>query len=166
MRALRFAVVAVLAGVLAACAGPGSIVPKESTISDVKDRLGPPTDIRFDAAGNEYWEYARGPQGTETFLYQIGKDGRVASATQLLTQSQVDRIVRGQSTKAEVRSLLGRPANQRFFRNGTVWEWRAMINITPGYYAVRFDDRGVAQEVMVLPDASADGQDKGDKGSK
>lgn len=166
MSMLRFAIAALLAATLAACANPGSIVPNESTISDVKDRLGPPTDIRFDAAGNEYWEYARGPQGTETFLYQIGRDGRVVAATQLLTQAQVDKIVRGQSTKAEVRALLGRPANQMFFRSGTVWEWRAMINITPGFYAIRFDDSGIVQEVMALPDTRTDSNDKGDKGGK
>ena len=166
MRALRFAIAAVLAVMLAACANPGSIVPNESTVMNLRDRLGPPTDIRFDAAGNEYWEYARGPQGTETFLYQIGKDGRVVAATQLLTQAQVDKIVRGQTTKAEMRALLGRPANQMFFRNGTVWEWRAMINITPGYYAVRFDDAGIVREGMVLPDTRTDSNDKGVKGGK
>jgi hypothetical protein len=155
-----------LAGALVACASPGSIVPNENTVVDLRAKLGPPTDIRFDAAGNEYWEYARGPQGTETYLFQIGKDNRVVSANQLIKQSQVDRIIRGQSTKAEVRHLLGRPSDERFFRTGTVWEWRAMINVTPGFYALGFDGNGVVQEVMVLPDTRTDGGDKSDKGGK
>ena len=166
MKRLHFAMGAVLVGLLGGCANPGSVVPNESTVMNLRDRLGPPTDIRFDAAGNEYWEYARGPKGTETFLFQLGRDGRVVAATQLLTQERMAQVVRGSSTKADVRRLLGRPANQMFFRNGTVWEWRAMINVTPGFYAVRFDDNGIAQEVMVLPDSRTDGNDKGDKGGK
>ncbi|MDH3438756.1 MAG: hypothetical protein OEN48_17475, partial [Betaproteobacteria bacterium] len=89
-----------LASVLAGCAAPGSFVPQQSTITDVRARMGSPTDIRFDRDGDELWEYATGPRGTETYLFRFGKNGRVKAVTQLLTEEQFGKIVPTQTTKA------------------------------------------------------------------
>lgn len=145
------------------CASPATLVPQQSTVNDVHDRVGPPTDVRVDANGDELWEYAKGPAGYETWLVRIGKDGKVKSVTQLLTQERFDRIVVGKTTKAELRELFGRPSDVMRYGNGLVWEWRARIPPDRGVYAARFDDNNIVREKMVLTDPKTDGGDKGAK---
>lgn len=148
--------------VLFGCASPGSVVPGQSTAGEVHDRVGMPTDIRFDANGDELWEYATGPSGTQTFLVRIGKDGRVKESTQLLTVDRFNAVIEvGKTTKRQVRDLLGRPADLRYLPSGLVWEWRARIGPEFGHFAVRFDDNGVVRERMVLTDPASD-DGKGD----
>ena len=154
--ALRAMVAAAAAAVLFGCAAPGSIAPN-TTLSDVRARVGYPTDIRFDANGDELWEYARGPEGTETYLVRAGKDGRVKGVTQLLTPERLIQGVEvGKTTKAQVRDLLGRPSDLRYLRSGLMWEWRAALGPELGHLAVRFDDNGVVAEKMVLTDPKTD----------
>lgn len=141
---------------LSGCASPGSVVPRQSTASDVRDRVGLPTDIRFDANGDELWEYARGPAGMETYLIRIGKDGRVREVSQLLSSERFDRILPGKTTKAEVRALLGRPSDLRYLQSGLAWDWRVRVGPQDGHYAVRFDGNDIVREKMVLTDPSSD----------
>lgn len=159
-QAARLLLVVCAAG-LAGCAAPGSIVPKQSSASSVRDRVGLPTDIRFDRNGNELWEYATGPSGAETYLVRIGRDGHVQEVTQLLTQERFDRIQPGTTTKAEVRDLLGRPSDLRYLYSGLAWDWRVRLGPEWGHYAVRFDEAGIVREKMVLTDPQTD-DTKGD----
>lgn len=153
----------VLASMLGACAAPGGIVPTQSTLSAVRASLGSPTDIRFDRNGDELWEYARGPLGTETYLIRAGKDGRVKSVTQLLTEERFGKIVPGQMTKADVRQLLGRPTDQVFLRNGTSWTWFVALKPQLGQFVVNFDANDVVLDTFVLIDVGS-GQSEGDRG--
>ncbi len=152
--------------VLAACGGVQSLITQQSTLSDVRDRMGRPTDIRFDGAGNELWEYATGPTGEVTWLVRAALDGRVLEMTQLLTQAQFAKIARTVTTKAQVRELLGRPSEQQYFGEEAVWSWRMRISPQRGYYAVRFNRDGVAIETLTLMDASGDQRDGGDRGGR
>jgi hypothetical protein len=152
-----------LVSLLAACAGPRSIVPTRSTLTDVRASLGSPTDIRFNGNGEELWEYARGPTGTETYLIRAGKDGRVKSVTQLLTEEQFAKIVPGRMTKADVRHLLGRPTDQDFLHNGTSWSWHVDLKPQSGHFVVRFDPNDVVLDKIVVIDAGS-GQTEGDRG--
>lgn len=147
-------VLAVLA--LSACATPGSLVPQQSSAANARDRVGLPTDIRFDANGEELWEYARGPAGMQTDLVRIGRDGKVKDVTQLLTPERFDRIIAGKTTKQQMRDLLGRPSDLHYLPSGLVWEWRARVGPENGHYAVRFDDRDIVREKMVLTDPHSD----------
>jgi len=124
MRSSHALIMLSLATLLAGCTGVRSIVPNQSTLAGVYASLGRPTDIRFDERGDELWEYARGPMGTETYLIRTAGDGRVMAVTQLLTEAQFEKILPGKMTKADVRNLLGRPSNQAFLHNGTSWTWR------------------------------------------
>jgi hypothetical protein len=133
-----------LAGVLAACASPGSFVPQQSTITEVRARMGIPTDIRCAPNGEEQWEYATGPSGTETYLFRFSRDGRVEAVTQLLTEERFAKIVPGQTTLAAARDLLGRPSDQVFLENARAWRWHARIGARTGYFVVRFGPNGVA----------------------
>jgi hypothetical protein len=139
---------------LAGCVSPTSFAPGSSVV-DVLARAGPPTDIRFDRNGDELWEYATGPQGTETYLVRSGSDRRVKEVTQLLTDDQLMKIVPGTMTKADVRHLLGRPSEQMFTAAGTVWSWRfKRYGVQPGHLTVRFNPDNTVMERIAIIDAT------------
>jgi len=149
---------------LSGCATPGSFAPQQSTITDVRARMGSPTDIRFDRNGDELWEYATGPGGTETHLFRFGKDGRVKAITQLLTEEQFGKIVPKQTTKTGVRDLLGRPSDQTFRRDATSWSWRVRVGSREGQFVVRFRLDNVVLDKTVLFDTSRGGGIRDDGG--
>lgn len=160
-RSLHGIAAATAAMALFGCAAPGTVVPQQSTLAQVRDRVGFPTDVRFDANGDELWEYARGPSGTETYLIRGGRDGRVKQVTQLLTVDRFAQVEVGKTTKAQIRDWLGRPSDLRYLGSGLVWEWRVLINPELGHLAVRFDENGIVREKMVLTDPQTD-DGKGD----
>jgi len=154
-----------LATLLAGCTGVRSIVPNQSTLAGVYASLGRPTDIRFDERGDELWEYARGPMGTETYLIRTAGDGRVMAVTQLLTEAQFEKILPGKMTKADVRNLLGRPSNQAFLHNGTSWTWRVDLKPQTGHFVVRFDSNDTVVDKIILFDLT-NGGDRGSRGDR
>jgi len=154
MRLATILTVMLFAGVLAGCASPRSFAPG-SSIVDVRARAGTPTDIRFDRNGDELWEYATGPEGTETYLVRVGLDGKVKEVTQLLTDEQLMKIVPGTMTKADVKHLLGQPSDQTFTGAGTVWSWRFKRGgVQPGYLTVRFNPDNTVMERIAIIDAT------------
>lgn len=154
MRLWTTSTVLLTIAILAGCASPRSFAPG-SSIVDVLARAGPPTDIRFDRNGDELWEYATGPQGTETYLVRSGSDRKVKDVTQLLTDDQLMKIVPGTMTKADVRNLLGRPSDQTFTGAGTVWSWRfKRVGVQPGYLTVRFNPDNTVNERIAIIDPS------------
>ena len=140
---------------LAGCVGPRAMVPGQSTIVEMRARVGTPTDIRFDRNGDELWEYATGPMGYETHLVRIGTDGKVKEVTQILTEDQMLKLVPGTMTKADARNLLGRPSDQTFTASGTVWSWRFLkFGMQPGYLTVRFNPDNTVMDRIVILDPS------------
>jgi hypothetical protein len=131
------------------------MVPGQSTIVEMRARVGTPTDIRFDRNGDELWEYATGPMGYETHLVRIGTDGKVKEVTQILTEDQMLKLVPGTMTKADARNLLGRPSDQTFTASGTVWSWRFMkFGVQPGFLTVRFNPDNTVMDRIVILDPS------------
>lgn len=146
---------------LVGCIGPQALVPGQSTVVDMRARVGNPTDIRFDRNGDELWEYARGPAGYETYLVRVGTDGKVKEVTQLLTEDQLMKIVPGTMTKADARNLLGRPSDETFTGAGTVWSWRFYrTGMQPGYLLVTFNPDNTVKERIAIIDPSGDSRDK------
>jgi hypothetical protein len=152
----------ILVTLLSGCAGARAIVPSQSTLAEVRAKAGNPTDVRFDANGDELWEYAGGPRGTETYLIRAGKDGRVKSVTQLLTEEQFNRIEVGKMMKADVRHLLGRPSDEAFLYNGTSWSWRAQLVADRVQLIVHFDPNGVVLNKIVIVENGKDGEQRGE----
>ena len=147
---------------VAGCVGPRNLVSPQATGAETLARMGTPTDIRFDANGDELWEYATGPAGLETYLVRIGRDGRVRDVTQLLTQERLMTIEPGKHTKRDVRHLLGRPKEISFLRSGEVWSWRFRLGgVQMGHLAVGFNPDGTVRDRMVLLDS--DGERSRDK---
>ncbi len=158
----RFIPVLLVIGALAGCAMPGSIVPNSTTADELLKKLGAPTDKRPNPQGGEFWEYAYGPEGTETWLFGIDQGRMVRSSLQLLTEERIHQIVPGKTTEAEVLALLGKPRQITRFREESAWEWR--VSMSPGYglYVVRFGPDGRATGINVLQDVLGDdGKDRG-----
>ena len=160
-RISRLVVALLIAGALASCASPRSIVPDATTADELLKKLGSPTDKRADPQGGEFWEYAYGPEGTETWLFGVDRGRMVRSATQLLTQERLNQVVPGVTTEAQVRELLGKPRHITRFREETAWEWRVYLIHTMGLYVVRFGRDGLATGTNVLIDMTTDSKDRG-----
>lgn len=142
---------------ISGCAGPRSLVSPQATSAQALARMGTPTDIRFDANGDELWEYATGPAGLETYLVRFGRDGRVRDVTQLLTQERLMTVEPGKHTKRDVRHLLGRPSEINFLRNGEAWSWRFRLGgVQLGYLVVGFNPDGTVRDRIVVLDSSGD----------
>ena len=162
MRLTTILTVLLSIAVLTGCASPAAFAPGSSVV-DVLAKAGPPTDIRFDRNGEELWEYATGPQGTETYLVRSGSDKKVKDVSQLLTDDQLMKIVPGKMTKADVRSLLGRPSIQTFSGAGTVWSWRFKRDgAQPGWLTVRFNhDDTVFERIAIIDPTGGGRSDRG-----
>lgn len=153
---IRITAVLLIAGFLGGCAMPGAIVPNATTADELQKRLGQPTDKRGNPQGGEFWEFAYGPEGTETWLFGIDQGRMVRSSMQLLTEERLRQIVPGKTTEAEVRALLGKPSDITRYREETAWEWRARIGPDMGIYVVRFGADGRAIQYSVLKDLATD----------
>lgn len=153
----RLTLVLLIIGALASCALPGAIMPNTTTADELLKKLGKPTDTRPHPQGGEWWEYAYGPEGTETWLFGVDSSRMVRSSTQLLTEERLYRVVPGVTTEVQVRELLGKPRFVTRFREETAWEWRVNLQPTLGLYIVRFGPNGLATGVNVLMDPSIDG---------
>lgn len=156
----RFIPVLLVISALAGCAMPGAIVPNATTADELLQKLGKPTDTRRSPQGGEFWEYAYGPEGTQTWLFGIDGGRVVRSSTQLLTEEQLHRVVPGVTTETQVRELLGKPRYITKFREETAWEWRVALPPSYGIFVVRFGSDGRATGVNVLVDGSSDSNDK------
>ena len=163
MKVSRTLILLLLVTALAACAGPRGIVPDKTTLAQVYASMGRPTDIRFDANGDELWEYATGPQGTDTYLVSASTDGQVKEVTQLLTEEQFDKIRPGESDKLAVRNLLGRPSDELFYYNGTSWTWFVHVGPQDGNIVVHFRPDGVVLDKIIIIDVGS-GDSEGDRG--
>lgn len=157
----RFIPVLLVIGALAGCAMPSAIVPNTTTADELLKELGQPTDKRANPQGGELWEYAYGPEGTETWLFGVDNSRMVRSSTQLLTEERLRQVVPGKTTETEVRALLGKPREITRYREETAWEWRARIGPDYGIYVVRFGFDGRATGINILRDMKIDG-DRGD----
>jgi hypothetical protein len=142
---------------LGGCASPLSLVPGQSTVADARARAGTPTDTQVDRNGDQLWEYATGPEGFETYQVRIGTDGKVKEVTQILTEEQLAKVVPGKMTKADVRILLGRPAEETIYRAGLTWSWRfRRLGVQPGYLVVTFNPDNTVKDKIAIIDMSDD----------
>ena len=142
---------------LGGCSAPGGVVPGQSTESDVRSRMGAPTDTRADR-GDKLLDYATGPEGMHTSRVRIGADGKVKEVTELLREEQLASITPGKTTREEVLMLLGRPGDETTYRVGMTWSWRfKRLGISPSFMVVSFNPDGTVREKIVIVDPSGDG---------
>ncbi|WP_296658116.1 outer membrane protein assembly factor BamE [Paraburkholderia sp.] len=99
--------------------------PGISTLDDVRRQMGKPETERIFDDGSRRLEYPRGPAGLNTYMVDIGPNGRLVAITQVLTAENFAKITIGMS-QDEVRQLLGKPGEVAAFRlkKETVWSWK------------------------------------------
>nr|WP_322009581.1 hypothetical protein [Paraburkholderia sp. J12] len=101
------------------------LTPGVSTLDDVRGQMGKPETERVFDDGSRRLEYPRGPQGLNTYMVDIGPNGRLVAITQVLTAENFAKIRIGMS-EDEVRQWLGKPGQIAAFRlkKETVWSWK------------------------------------------
>lgn len=113
--------------VLAGCASqqPSQRVQPGQNETAVLATLGPPTNrYALPEAGGQRLEYARGPQGFETWMVDLDPSGRVRQVEQVLGARRFAEVKRGM-TEAQLLRLLGRPAErQREYMDRETFYWR------------------------------------------
>ncbi|HTD03293.1 MULTISPECIES: outer membrane protein assembly factor BamE domain-containing protein [Oxalobacteraceae] len=96
-----------------------------SSEADVRNAMGQPDTVWEAESGERSLEYPKGPAGARTWIFYIGKDGKLSDYKQVLTEENFARIKVGMN-KEEVRRMLGRPGSVVQFarKNEEVWDWR------------------------------------------
>ncbi len=103
---------------------PATQLRAGQTNAEVRRLMGPPSAVYPMPQGQRRLEYRRGPAGHSTWMVDLGSDGRVLQAEQVLTMATFERVVDGMSREALLR-LLGQPAHrQREWRDKETWSWR------------------------------------------
>jgi outer membrane protein assembly factor BamE (lipoprotein component of BamABCDE complex) len=152
---VRLSTTLLLIGALAGCAAP-SAIQVGAAADEVQQRLGKPTEVLRGAQGGELWDYVYGPEGVETWRFDIDLNRKVGSATQLLTLERLYRVVPGVSTADDVKMLLGKPREIMKLGGETVWEWRVALPPGVGVFVVRFGPDGKVSGYNVLEDIKSD----------
>jgi outer membrane protein assembly factor BamE (lipoprotein component of BamABCDE complex) len=112
-----------------------------SSESEVRMVMGQPDTVWEEEDGARTLEYPKGPMGTRTWIFMIGKDGKLQGYQQVLTEQNFANIKPGMS-KDQVRHMLGRPRTVVQFRrkNEEVWDWRYLqSNTAVRLFNVHFD---------------------------
>lgn len=161
MKRLMTLALVICVALLEGCASPRSLVVGQSTEADVRTHMGAPTDSRVEPNGDRIWEYPTGPFGHQTHMVRIGSDGKVKEVAQLLSEEQLAKVIPGQTTKSDVRKLLGRPSFEHQYLVGETWSWRHYRDgIQPGWLVVIFNPESTVRDRYVIVDPPGDGRDK------
>jgi len=91
----------------------------------VLKEMGPPTDRYKLPDGVTRLVYARGPAGKETYMVDVGPDGRVTAWRQVLSEAAFERVRIGM-TAQEMLLEFGPPSEKRPNRptGGQIWSYR------------------------------------------
>lgn len=112
-----------------------------STEAEVRTVMGQPDTVWEEEDGGRSLEYPKGPMGHRTWVFVIGKDGKLRDYRQVLTEENFAGIKPGMSKDA-VRRILGRPRTvvQFKLKNEEVWDWLYLQSTnTPRLFNVHFD---------------------------
>lgn len=123
--------------------------------------MGKPSDIRVSGNGEDVWEYTTSPMGRRTYIVRFAKNGTVLHVDQVLDDRMFRQIKAKTSTKAEVRDLLGMPADITFYSGGESWEYRAQEpDGSPSTFNVLFGQDGVVEEAAKIVESYGGRSDK------
>jgi len=131
------------------------LAPGQATENEVVAQMGPPADRIKLPDGDTMLYFPRQPTGRMMYAARMAPDGRLRSITQLLTEQNLVNLVRGTSTRGDVRVILGPPyLVSRFERQQReVWQYNMISNIgDDSFLYVQMSDDGVVREVMLLKD--------------
>ena len=136
-RTPHIAAIALVASLLGGCAsysGAG-LRPGDSTEADVVAVMGRPALAFDNADGSRRLAFPRGPLGTQTFMADLDRGGRLVAVTPVLNDDTFWRIQPGMK-RGEVLRTIGPPGNSMAFplSGNDAWDYRYMD--TWGYLAI------------------------------
>ena len=148
--------------VVSACASGPGLVPGQSTIADVEAKH--PAEKRLVGAETVYY-FPELPWGYRSYAARVGADGRLIALEQRLTEENVGKVIRGKTTGAEVRDLLGPPYEpqrvERMDRDIWTYPMRVGGNVTPKWFLVQMSLDGIVRETYLMDDPQFVPQDRG-----
>jgi hypothetical protein len=152
---------------LAACAsndGRG-LVPGQSSEHDVRAIMGQPAETQPLANGDTVYWYPQLPWGHVSYAALIAPDGRLVAFEQRLTEGNISKIVRGQTTAREVHDLLGPAWQPQRYGNleRDVWTYPMRVpgHALPKWYVVQLSYDGIVRETYLFDDPQFVPQDRG-----
>jgi len=158
MKSLAILAAALLAGGCASYSGM-SLVPGQSSETEVRATMGTPALAFDEGGGARRLVYPRGPLGLETFMVDIGPDGRVRSIGNVLDDATFYQVQAGM-TKDEILRLIGPPGETMGFPLSRTHAWDYRYMDTWGYLAI-FSVTFNEQDVVVSKFTQRIERDKG-----
>ncbi|MEF8723149.1 MAG: hypothetical protein V5B30_11285 [Candidatus Accumulibacter delftensis] len=113
---------------VAGCAGysGSNLKPGVSTLPEVMASMGSPAMAWKNPDGSEQLAYPRGPAGTQTFMVDVGPDGKLQRIEKVLNVENFARVQAGMS-QDQVLRILGPSGSQwtQFYSrsNQLAWSW-------------------------------------------
>lgn len=100
-------------------------IPAGTPSADLTARLGTPTGEYTLPGGGKRLEYARGPYGVHTWMFDLDAGGRLAQTTQVLTEANFNAIRRGMG-RGEVLAAIGHPGetSRIGWQDRSLWSYR------------------------------------------
>ena len=122
---------------LAGCAAGGGVDLRAgvSTEDQVRQSMGRPAATFDNADGSRRLAYPRGPLGTQTFMADVGGDGRLTRISQVLDDEVFRRIQPGW-TQDEILRAIGPPEDTSAFSLSRTHAWEYRYTDTWGYQAI------------------------------
>ena len=150
-----------LSMLLGGCAAPlfRHPPPPGAPLPDVVAGLGQPDAVYPEPGGGQVLEYRGQPMGQFQYMARIGPDGRFISYEQVLTGEQFAKVKVGQTDKAAILRMFGRPAeiSRVAFHNYEVWSYRYKESgVWNSMMSVHFDEAGIVQQMLNGPDPMYD----------
>ena len=106
-----------------------------STEAQVRESMGRPALEFSNEEGTRTLAYPRGPLGTQTFMVDIGRDGRLTRIRQVLVDEVLWRIQPGQ-TESDILRMIGPPGDKMAFSLSGNYAWDYRFVDTWGYTAI------------------------------
>jgi hypothetical protein len=140
-------VIAAFGLLLGACAAydGSSLRAGVSSDADVRSVMGAPGAEYQAADGTTRLVYPHGPLGTQTYIVNVGLDGRVRDVTQALQDGTFYGIHAG-LIERDILEMIGPPGEKMHFprSNTTAWDYRYVDTWGyPAVFSVTFDADGV-----------------------
>ncbi|HEU5296768.1 MAG TPA: hypothetical protein VFU71_18450, partial [Burkholderiaceae bacterium] len=140
-----------VAVMVTACGGVGLAVPyKGRSEAELVTVKGPPTGRYALPDGQQRLEFARGPQGRQTFMADVDSHGRVIRFEQVLDVRRFALVTPG-ATRDGVLRTIGQPSDRAPLRDGEMWAWR-YANRDCVWYEIELDQHGVVKATGFTPE--------------
>ena len=151
---MRAAFLPLVALIAAGCAGTGAnLQPGVSTLADVEESMGRPAEVQKAANGETTLCYPL-PVAKTRYAARIAPEGRLIGVEQRMTEKNIAMIQLNQSTRAEVRALLGPPwrIDQYSRMQREVWTYPVYSRPMHKELYVQFSPDGVVRESWLVID--------------